>query len=81
MLDTVRCLNIDDKSADGMVRRVAEDGSSSWVIDIVQKGVPIAALHVLTDRSFIFLDLSSKERTRFRSVPETQTFLIQKFFT
>lgn len=80
ILDTVRCLNIDDHTPDGMHRQEMPDGKSVWIIDVLHSAVPSAALHVLTDRSFTFIEPSTKTKKRFRSVPEVQTFLINKFF-
>lgn len=80
LLDTVRCLNVDDSTLDGMRRQETADGKSVWVIQLHSTKCPGAVLHILTDRVFMFIDPSKKNRKRFTSIQDAQTFLIQKFF-
>lgn len=80
LLDTVRCLDIDDQTRDGMGRQETPDGNGVWVIPLHSLKCPGAALHVYTDRRFVFIDPSTKNRVRFVSVQDTQTFLLKKFF-
>ena len=81
LLDTVRCLDIDDGSRDGVSRQETPDGKGVWVIHLCSLKSPGAALYVYTDRRFMFHDPVTKNRTRFTSIQEVQTFLLKKFFT